>query len=97
MIDADSLHSMMKDVFSHGLGMENNYLIDPFSLRIQFGFRNSYDPQTDEYKYRISIVNDKVRVNVRPDTLVDVMYFNQYNEGQSFMKELQRFRPILRI
>ena len=34
LIDADSIHGMMKDIFEHGLGMENNYLIDPFSLRI---------------------------------------------------------------
>ena len=81
LIDADTIHGMMKDVFEHGIGMENNYFIDPFSLRIQFGFRNSYDPNTDEYKYRISVVNDKVRVNVKPETLVDLMYFNQYMEG----------------
>jgi hypothetical protein len=66
---------MMKDMFTKRVGMENNYIIDPFSLRIQFGFRNSYDISTDDYKYRIAIVNDKIKVNINPNTLVDVMRF----------------------
>ena len=42
LIDADLIHEMMKDIFTHSQGMTNSYVIDPFSVRIQFAFRNSY-------------------------------------------------------
>ena len=31
--------------------------------------------QYDAYKYRISVINDKVRVNIGPKTLIDMMHF----------------------
>ena len=73
LIEADMILEMMKDMFTNKVGMDNNYIIDPFSFRIQFAFRNSYDMMNDEYKYRIAIVNEQVRVNINPSTLVDVM------------------------
>ena len=50
--------------------------MDPFTLRIQLAFRNSYDPNKDEYKYRVAIVNEKVRININPSTLRDMMKYN---------------------
>jgi hypothetical protein len=49
--------------------------MDPMTCRIQFAFRNSYDPSKDEYKYRIAIVNEKVKVNINPNTLRDIMKY----------------------
>jgi hypothetical protein len=51
----------------------------------------------DEYKYRIAVINDKVRLNVNPVTLCDVMRFRQYLEGQTYLKDLARYRPQIRI
>ena len=31
--------------------------------------------QRDNYKYRIALVNDKVKININPTTLNDVMRF----------------------
>lgn len=70
------IHDMMKDMFDNKLGLHNNHLIDPFSIRIQFAFRNWYDSQSDEYKYRIAIVNEKIRVNLNSSTMRDMMRFN---------------------
>jgi hypothetical protein len=47
LIEADLVHQMMKDIFINRIGIENNYLIDPFSVRLQLGFRNSYDMNVD--------------------------------------------------
>lgn len=77
--------------------MNNEYLVDPFSCRIQFAFRNTYNPDNDEYKYRVAIVNDKIRLNIKPLTLCDMMRFNQYQELQSYLADLKRFRPMIRI
>lgn len=85
LIDASTIHEMMKDIFNHGVGMNNTFLVDPFSLRVQLGFRNSYDMTIDEYKYRVAVVADKIRLNINPKILVDVMYFNQFLEGQSYL------------
>lgn len=43
LIEADIILQMMKDVFSSKVGMMNTFLVDPFTLRIQLAFRNSYD------------------------------------------------------
>lgn len=77
--------------------MTNEYLIDPFSCRIQYAFRNSYNPNVDEYKYRVAVVNDKVRLNIKPLTLCDMMRFVQYSELQTYIHDLKRYRPMLRI
>lgn len=45
----------------------------------------------------MSIGIDKIICNLNPATIKDIMKFNQYLEGQSFLRELQRFRPIIRI
>ena len=34
LIEADIIHEMMKDIFTQRVGMHNNYLVDPFSVRI---------------------------------------------------------------
>ena len=51
----------------------------------------------DEYKYRIAVINEKVRLNCNPVTLCDFMRFRQYLEGQSYLRDLARYRPQIRI
>lgn len=75
LIDADMVLEMMKDIFVQKVGMQNSYIMDPMTLRIQFAFRNSYNPSQDEYKYRIAIVNEKVKININPNTLRDIMKY----------------------
>ena len=77
--------------------MQNSYIMDPMTCRIQFAFRNSYDPLQDEYKYRIAIVNEKVKININPNTLRDIMKYQQYLEGYSYLYDLQRFRPQIKV
>lgn len=57
LIDAATIHEMMKDIFVKRHGIENNYVVDPFCFKIQFGLRNSYDMRQDNYKYRVKIIN----------------------------------------
>ena len=51
----------------------------------------------DDYKYRIAIENEKLRINLRPNNLIDIMFFQNYMEASSYRKDLQRFRPLIRI
>jgi len=80
VLEASIILEMMKDIFTKKHGITNEYLIDPFSCRIQYAFRNSYNPSVDEYKYRVAVVNDKIRLNIKPLTLCDMMRFVQYHE-----------------
>lgn len=52
---------------------------------------------TDDYKYRIAVVNDKVKINMDPQTLSDLQRFRAFLEGFSYTQELQRYRPLIRI
>ena len=97
LIEADIIHEMMKDIFQSNGGIQNNFILDPFSLRIQYGFRNYYNLNVDDYKYRIAVENEKLRLNFRPKNLVDIMYFQNYLEASSYRRDLQRFRPLIRI
>ena len=49
--------------------------MDPMTCRIQFAFRNTYNPATDDYKYRVAVVNEKIRINITPNSLKDIMKF----------------------
>lgn len=60
---------MMKDIFAKKAGFENEYFVDPFNVRVQLSFRNTYDPDNDEYKYRIGVLADKVKINLNPASL----------------------------
>ena len=97
VIEASIILEMMKDIFTHKHGIMNEYLIDPFSCRIQYAFRNTYNPSVDEYKYRVAVVNDKIRLNIKPLTLCDMMRFVQYHELQTYNHDLKRYRPMIRI
>ena len=97
ILDASTILEMMKDIFMQKVGIQNNFLMDPFSVRIFYGFRNSFDPNIDDYKYRVALEYDKVKFNFRPNTLVDIMLFQEYIEGVSYMRDLARYRPLIRI
>ena len=97
LIEADIIHEMMKDIFNSNFGIQNNFILDPFTLRIQYGLRNKYNKDKDDYKYRIAIENEKLKINFRPRNLVDICFFQNYLEGCTYRKELQRFRPLIRI
>ena len=79
IIEADIIHEMMKDIFQSKVGIQNNFILDPFSLRIQFGLRNSYNVNTDDYKYRIAIENEKLRLNFRPQTCTELQHVFRTN------------------
>lgn len=59
--------------------------------------RNYYNLNVDDYKYRIAVENEKLRINLRPMNLVDIMFFQNYLEASSYRRDLQRFRPLIRI
>lgn len=36
-------------------------------------------------------------MNIKPKTLVDVMYFREYLEGFSYSKDIERYKPLIRV
>ena len=75
LIQADMILEMMKDAFNRKVGLENQYIMDPFTYSMQFAFRNTYDMQKDKYKYKMSINIEKICLNLNPSTVKDNMMF----------------------
>ena len=42
---------------------------------MQFAFRNTYNPDRDLYKYKISIGIDKIKLNLYPETIIEIFRF----------------------
>lgn len=53
--------------------------------------------QRDDYKYRIAVITEKVKVNLHPLTLRDVMKHSWHSEVISYLPDLKKFRPVLKI
>ena len=66
LIEADTIHEMMKDHFNQKVGMKNQFLLEPFSYQMQFSMRNSYSQEKDEYKYKIAVGMEKLKINLNP-------------------------------
>ena len=60
LIEADMILEMMKDTFNQKVGLQNQYIVSPFTYQMQLAFRNTYKPATDLYKYKISIKIEKI-------------------------------------
>jgi hypothetical protein len=84
LIDASTIHDLMRDVFQQRVGLRHNYLLEPFNFRVQLSFRNSFDRYRDEYKYRVAVVNDKLRININPVSLTEVNRLREFMEGYSY-------------
>lgn len=97
LIEADIILQMMKDQFNQKVGMKNQFLVEPFSYQMQFAIRNSYNMQKDAYKYKVAIGIEKVRINMNPSVIANIISFHEYIEGQSYQEDLKRYRPLIRL
>lgn len=64
---------------------------------MQFCLRNSFDPSVDSYKYKISISIEKIRFNVSPNKCHEFLLQRWFVESHSYVQELKRFRPLVRL
>ena len=97
LIEANTILEMMQDVFTQRVGVQNSYFLEPLTYNMHFSLRSDFQAKRDNYKYKISIAIDKLTFNLFPDTLTDLLSFRQFLEGQSYVRDLQKFRPLLRI
>ena len=97
VMDATLILEMMKDMFTNKVGMQNQYIMDPITYRMQFSFRNTYKHSQDSYKYKLAIMINKIQINMNPQRLRDMLRFRQYLEAQTYIRELQKYRPHIRI
>lgn len=97
LIDADTIQSLMKDIFSHEFGLSHTFLVDPLTYRMQISLRSEYTNLKDDYKYRISMWLQKVQLNLNPSMAIDFLGYHQHLEMQSYLRDLQKYRPHIRI
>lgn len=88
LIEADMILEMMKDTFNQKVGLLNQYIVSPFTYQMQLAFRNTYKPSTDPYKYKIVISIEKLQLNLTPQSISDMMKFQQYFEMISYIREI---------
>ena len=65
------------------------------AINLNSDFNPQYAHHT--FKYRIVVLLSKVISNVTPDTIKDIFQFQSYFEMFSYMREIKRFRPDMRI
>ena len=60
VLEASILLEMMKDIFTSKVGMQSQYIVEPFNYKMQLSFRNNYNQNSDLYKYKFDINIDKI-------------------------------------
>ena len=76
LIEADTIHEMMKDHFNQKVGMKNQFLLEPFSYQMQFSMRNNYNQDKDLYKYKIAVGMEKLKINLNPTMIQNIISFH---------------------
>ena len=79
------------------MGFHN--LIEPLYVNVAINLNNDYNPQfkDDPFKYRVAILVSKVILSVTPDCVKDVFQLKAFLEMNSYIKELRRYRPTIRL
>lgn len=75
-------------------------LIEPLYLNIALNFNSDFNPthkKNETFKYQVVVLQSKVILSVTPAMVKDLFQMNAYLEMQSYVKDLKRYRPTIRI
>lgn len=64
---------------------------------MQFSMRNSFKAEKDAYKYKVSVGLDRLKINLNPPIISNIISFHQFVEGHSYQEDLKRYRPLIRL
>ena len=99
-ISASEIKSLMCSAFDEKKGSMHYFnLLEPMFVNVAMNFNNSYNPayKNEPFKYQIAVLNSKVILSVTPAIVKDIFQLQAYLEMQSYIKELRRYRPSIKI
>ena len=68
-------------------------------LNVAINLNNDFNPRfkNEDFKYNICVLCSKVILQVSPNVVKDIFEMRAYFEMQSYVQELKRYRPAIRI
>ena len=108
-MEAREVKDMMNSVFEEespagnlddenpGLNFHN--LLEPFYINMAINMNNMYNPtyKDEPFKYQCTLLVSKIIAQTNPDVLRDLMQFSSFTESFSYIDDLKKFRPTMRI
>lgn len=105
-MQADEIKKIMSSVFEEDgseekgeLGMNHHSLLEPFYINVAINLNNLYNPtyKQEVFKYNTTVLVSKLIATTTPDLCRDLMQFSSYFESYSYVKDLKKYRPLMRI
>lgn len=81
------------------LGMNHHNLLEPFYINVAINMNNMYNPtyKQELFKYQCTLLVSKLILTTTPDLCRDMMQFVSYAETFSYVEDLKKFRPTMRL
>lgn len=102
-MEATEIKDIMTSVFDdddteeHGINHHN--LLEPFYINIAINMNNMYNPtyKQELFKYQTTVLVSKLIFTTTPDLCRDMMQFVSYAETFSYVEDLKKYRPTMRL
>ena len=81
------------------VGLNNHNVLEPFYINMAINMNNMYNPtyKQELFKYQCTILVSKIIATTNPDLLRDMMQFASFAETFSYINDLKKFRPTMRL
>ena len=104
-MEATEIRDIMTNVFDEDgntggeLGINHYNLLEPFYINMAINMNNMYNPayKQELYKYQCTVLVSKMIATTTPDLCRDMMQFVSYTETFSYVQDLKKFRPTMRL
>lgn len=103
-MEAREIKDIMKSVFleeENGFeaGINHNNLLEPFYVNMAINMNNLYNPtyKQELFKYQCTLLVSKLIMTTTPDLCRDMMQFVSYTETFSYVQDLKKYRPTMRL
>ena len=86
-------------VIENEVGINHHNLLEPFYINVAINMNNMYNPtyKQELFKYQCTTLVSKVILTTTPDLCRDLMQFVSYAETFSYVQDLKKFRPKMRV
>lgn len=105
-MEATEIKDIMTSVFldeantgSAEVGINHHNLLEPFYINVAINMNNMYNPtyKQELFKYQTTCLVSKLILTTTPDLCRDMMQFVSYAETFSYVEDLKKFRPTMRL
>ena len=81
------------------VGINHHSLLEPFYINVAININNMYNPMYKQelFKYQCTVLISKMIMTTTPDLCRDMMQFVSYAETFSYIQDLKKYRPKMRL